>query len=285
MSTIHINFKIGDAGFFIGCENPYIGASPDGIVKCSCCGDGVIEVKCPYCKRSELSEDNEKEFFLEFHDGVRSLKRNHSYYYQVQLQMLVCSLSYAEFVVWTEKDLFSERIFKDSSFVASHIPKVKQFFIYGVLPEIIGKWYTRIPVADEDGTVPFPESDLDDEDTVDSDEDPSKLWCYCNQPSSGEMIMCGSKKCNIKWFHFSCLGLTFTVSGFNMQCLVYPTSTFQFLITSCFLSFITTHILPASFPTLCMCISLVTRCITVVAHVSCWYPIWIGFIIGICWLS
>ena len=27
------------------------------------------------------------------------------------------------------------------------------FFIYGVLPEIIGTWYTRKHVADEDGIV------------------------------------------------------------------------------------------------------------------------------------
>ena len=210
MSSIHRDFKIGDTGFFIDSENPYLGASPDGIVKCSCCGKGVIEVKCPYCKRNGLPEDDEDTFCLDFHDGVRSLKRSHSYYYQVQLQMHVSSLPYAEFVVWTEKDLFSERILKDPLFVESHIPKAKQFFIYGILPEIIGKWYTHVPVANEDGTVPFPENcDSDDEDTcmADSDEDPTKLWCYCNQASSGEMIMCDSKKCNIKWFHFSCLGL------------------------------------------------------------------------------
>ena len=65
-----------------------------------------------------------------------------------------------------------------------------------------------MPVANEDRTVPFPEnSDSDDKDTADSNEDLSKLWCYCNQPSSEEMIMRDSKKCNIKWFHFSYLGL------------------------------------------------------------------------------
>ena len=43
-----------------------------------------------------------------------------------------------------------------------HIPKAKQFFIYGVLPE------THVPIANKDGIVPFPEnSDLDDEDTAD----------------------------------------------------------------------------------------------------------------------
>lgn len=29
-------------------------------------------------------------------------------------------------------------------------------FIYGILPEIIGKWYSRQPVADADGLVQIP---------------------------------------------------------------------------------------------------------------------------------
>ena len=28
-------------------ERPHLGASPDGLVRCACCGKGVIELKCP----------------------------------------------------------------------------------------------------------------------------------------------------------------------------------------------------------------------------------------------
>ena len=37
------------------------------------------------------------------------------------------------------------------------------------------------------------------------DRDLAKLWCYCNEPSFGEMIMCNNEKCLIRWFHFDCL--------------------------------------------------------------------------------
>ena len=37
---------------------PYIGASPDEIVCCSCCGEGVLEVKCPLCVK-EIFPDEE----------------------------------------------------------------------------------------------------------------------------------------------------------------------------------------------------------------------------------
>ena len=33
--------------------HPYIGASPDGIIECDCCGFGILEVKCPYCIQME----------------------------------------------------------------------------------------------------------------------------------------------------------------------------------------------------------------------------------------
>ena len=49
-----------------------MGASPDGIVSCECCGSGVVEIKCPYsCKdKSFLEATADSMFFLEHNDGV-----------------------------------------------------------------------------------------------------------------------------------------------------------------------------------------------------------------------
>ena len=43
--TQHETFTLSDCGFFICTEYPFIGASPDGVVACLCCGDGICEVK------------------------------------------------------------------------------------------------------------------------------------------------------------------------------------------------------------------------------------------------
>ena len=44
----HCNFSVSDCGFFINFDYPFIGASPDGLVTCYCCGDGICEIKvCP----------------------------------------------------------------------------------------------------------------------------------------------------------------------------------------------------------------------------------------------
>lgn len=96
-----------------------------------------------------------------------------------------------------------ERIEIDREFYENTMDTAEHFFIYGALPEIIGKWYSRKHVADEDGIVRTPTA-MDDDNQA-NEEDPEKSWCYCGEPSYGEMIMCEHAKCNIVWFHFDCL--------------------------------------------------------------------------------
>ena len=41
----HKNFIISDSGLFISTDFPYLGASPDGLIGCECCGAGACEIK------------------------------------------------------------------------------------------------------------------------------------------------------------------------------------------------------------------------------------------------
>ena len=82
-----------------------------------------------------------------------SLKRTTHYYYQIQTQLKVCDTRYCDFVVWTEQNIVVERIEADKDFFQHTIDNVEHFFKYGILPEIIGKWYTRKHVADASGAV------------------------------------------------------------------------------------------------------------------------------------
>ena len=60
-----------------------IGASPDGMVSCKCCGEGVLEVKCPFHIREGLPEDDDPgNFCMTKIDGEWSLKRDHSYFFK-----------------------------------------------------------------------------------------------------------------------------------------------------------------------------------------------------------
>ena len=47
MKMTHTTFKVEATGLHIKPEYPHLGASPDGLTSCSCCGDGILEIKCP----------------------------------------------------------------------------------------------------------------------------------------------------------------------------------------------------------------------------------------------
>ena len=47
-SMQHQNFQLMKSGLLIHTSYPHLGASPDGVISCNCCGNGVLEVKCPY---------------------------------------------------------------------------------------------------------------------------------------------------------------------------------------------------------------------------------------------
>ena len=48
IADYHTDLTVSDSGLVIHPDSPHLGASPNGIVNCSCCGAGVIEVKCPF---------------------------------------------------------------------------------------------------------------------------------------------------------------------------------------------------------------------------------------------
>lgn len=176
---------------------PHLGATPDGLIKCNCCGSGVLEVKCPYScvDKTLLEATSESGFCLDNHGGEFSLKRNHTYYYQIQAQMMICSVTYGDFIVWCEDELFVERISLDEQFVLDAFKAASNFFTYGILPELLGKWYSKLPQyavsTESHAQCPSPRS----------------TWCFCQSEESGMMIACDNERCKIIWFHLNCLRL------------------------------------------------------------------------------
>ena len=93
MVTNHGGFEISCCGFVVSAEHPFLGASPDALIQCDCCGQGVVEIKCPLCANQMSfveAADRVGTFCLsELSEGTLKLKCDHSYYYQCQLQMFV----------------------------------------------------------------------------------------------------------------------------------------------------------------------------------------------------
>ena len=149
MNKEHNSFSVTKCGLFLDISQPFIGASPDGMVHCSCCGKGALEIKCPYsCKDKTLEEAcKEKSFCLLSEDGNLILKKDHMYYYQIQMQLKVCQVLYCDFVVWNKGQLLRQRIMYDSQFIEDALKKVEGFVKQCILPELIAKWFTQ-PIAD-----------------------------------------------------------------------------------------------------------------------------------------
>ena len=89
-SVEHEDCNFSNCGFLINKRYPFLVATPDGIVHCSCHGKYLLEVKCPYrCCSRELKDAavNDSSFFLKDNDSVLALDTTHAYYYQVQCQL------------------------------------------------------------------------------------------------------------------------------------------------------------------------------------------------------
>ena len=68
---------------------------------------GILEVKCPIILKDEcvqnfdsvLSATQKQNFCLKKENGVISLKRNHAYYFQIQMQLGVMNMNWYDFHV------------------------------------------------------------------------------------------------------------------------------------------------------------------------------------------
>ena len=146
-------------------------------------------------------------------------------YYQVQTQLFVCDVQYADFCVCTfmadeqqgssqDSKVHIEQIFKDHSFWTECITKSQHFFQTCLLPEIMGNWYTRPSGVtsnsshDEQCGSSGNTEDRASEDLSGNSSGCDQLrYCYCGGPEAGTMIGCDNTDCSIEWFHVECLQL------------------------------------------------------------------------------
>ena len=49
--------EVCQAGIFVDMEKPHISATPDGLMRCTCYGKGVLKVMCPFCIKDCLPEN------------------------------------------------------------------------------------------------------------------------------------------------------------------------------------------------------------------------------------
>lgn len=126
----HTNFHAQDCGIFIHPQRSYIGASPDMLISCSCCGDGLLEVKCPIiapcnlCLPSICKCHGKSLKYLQYVDGSASLKKKHC----ILCTMAVTNRKYCDFFIYTSYSTFCERICFNSEYWSDVVSNLDYFF-------------------------------------------------------------------------------------------------------------------------------------------------------------
>ena len=133
-SQHHMNHHVQHCDLHVNPSFPHLGAFPDGIVQCECCGAGVLEIKCPYNAREHSISDAVTEGIIDLQvttpQGI-SVKHSHQYLYQIQFQIcIVCQLG-----CFDNKKI---AMFKESEL--SHnfcIELVNKLYCSNVIPELL----------------------------------------------------------------------------------------------------------------------------------------------------
>lgn len=147
---------------------------------------------------ADAAED--KNFCLVKTANGLQLKRDHSYYYQVQMQLYATKLAYADFVVWTGDDsqqLHVERIYPDQLLLSEILPKLEKFFIEVIGPELLARWFSDKPLRD---------AQLYVTNTSACGSSTATSSCYCGGPEEDPMVLCSNADCQRGRFHLKCVG-------------------------------------------------------------------------------
>lgn len=136
----HPKLRIFQCGLIVNPAYPHLGSSPDALLFCEHCEthEGVLEIKCPYKWRTitPLEAAKDKTFCCEIVENQTRLKRNHSYYYQIQGQLAITGRKWCDFFIWTLKGHSVERIHFDEEIWKSMCSKLKKFYVRAVIPEM-----------------------------------------------------------------------------------------------------------------------------------------------------
>ena len=185
----HTDASVKKAGLILHPIHPVLAPSPDGLVLCSCCGSGILEIKCPFKYRGTSAEE-----YLTAPDGSMDnqgeLRKDHRYYQRVQHQMSVTGTEHCFFVVWLHPSNFLvDFVTRGPTYETNTVPTLLTFWQQHVFPEL--KTRSLETAKNKPPAAPG-----------------SAIHCTCGQPDeAGPMVVCDSTSCPHEWYHWSSRGL------------------------------------------------------------------------------
>ncbi|XP_043189745.1 uncharacterized protein LOC122363942 [Amphibalanus amphitrite] len=132
IKLVHTGLKVRRSGLWVCSKAPYLAASPDGILSCDCCGETLLEVKCPFSVRNGVPQE------ASFLDENLMLKDDHKYMYQLQGQMMVTGMQCVFFCVYVPgQEPHILCIQRDESQIYDMCQKLEKFYVTEVMPHLV----------------------------------------------------------------------------------------------------------------------------------------------------
>lgn len=180
LASSHVGFECSLAGLTINPQYPFLGASPDGFSYCECCGDGIIEIKCPFSLKEGKPGDliSKKNSFL---NDVR-LIQTHKILYPSSgstWKISVILLS-GHKMAYSLKDYIKTHVL---------LKKWSRNLRRNMLPELLTH---RLQILRKQAPL---------------------IHAWCQGKEYGRMIECENPTCKYGWFHFTCIGLNRAPKG------------------------------------------------------------------------
>ncbi|KAM4613259.1 uncharacterized protein ACJ7VT_011392 [Polymixia lowei] len=122
-------------GLVVHPDAPWLGAIPDGLIYDPTENPkyGLVHVK--YCKIRNFVDYR----FLHYQYGVLELKKTHSYYWQMQGEMMVTGTDWCDLVVFTDDDILVQRVYRNKAITKVMKEKLDNFFFSYHLPGLLSE--------------------------------------------------------------------------------------------------------------------------------------------------
>lgn len=81
--------------------------------------------------------ESDKSFFLSVDGNTLALKKRHAYHYQCQGVLNILEVDWLDFVAYTTKDIFVERIYRnEAEWNVKILPSLTYFYIDNIISKI-----------------------------------------------------------------------------------------------------------------------------------------------------
>ena len=132
----HQGLCVSKSGLVINTSWPHLGASPDGIRYCECCGKRVVEIKSLFSKRNLPPHIAASDYIIKV-NGKYQLKTETRWHYQIQGELATTCLKNADLIIYTNKGILIIEVEFNMEFWNAMLKKLTDFYIGYMIPELL----------------------------------------------------------------------------------------------------------------------------------------------------